>query len=234
MTTPIQQVGRNRSQVMTGAPDVKYSGGFWIGDPVYDPEQFPKSAKEEGNEAAARFGAVSAGFITREGVNENSERSTDKILDWNLDVIDVVTTDFSTTLTVTFAESMNAAVLKFIYGDENVTVDDEAGEVYIRKTADDLPTKSLMFDLKGKNGARGRGFAAEATVQTVGEIAYVKDGLIQYQTTIDVLNDVTGAFLHTWFSKGGVTRASRVEANTGSTIAGGSTVNPPAPAGDTN
>ena len=222
MTAPVQQVGRNRSQVMTGAPDVKYSGGFWIGDPVYDPEKFPKSAKEDGKEAAARFGALSAGFITREGVSESSDRSTDKILDWNLDVIDVVTTDFSTTLTVTFAESMNAEVLKFIYGDENVRVDEEEGEVYIRKTSDDLPTKSIMFDLKGKNGARGRGFAAEATVQTVGEIAYVKDGLIQYQTTIDVLNDVTGAFLHTWFSKGGVTRASRVEANTagGSTVAG--------------
>ena len=210
MTAPVQQVGRNRSQVMTGAPDVKYSGGFWIGDPVYDPEKFPKSATEDGKEAAARFGAVSAGFITREGVSESSDRSTDKILDWNLDVIDVVTNDFSTTLTVTFAESMNAAVLKFIYGDENVEVDEDKGEVYIRKTGDDLPTRSIMFDLKGKNGARGRGFAAEATVQTVGEIPYVKDGLIQYQTTIDVLSDVTGAYLHTWFSKGNVTTASTV------------------------
>ena len=33
---------------------------------------------------------------------------------------------------------------------------------------------------------------------SIGEIAYNKGGLIQYEATIDVLNDVTGTYLHTW------------------------------------
>lgn len=211
MNTPVSNaVGRNRSKVMVGAPEVKYSGGFWIGEPVYEQSLFPTGADQDGKEAAAKFGAVTAGFISQDGVNENIESSTEKILDWNLDVIDVVETEFGATLTVTFVEAMNAAVLKFIYGDENVKVTED--EVYIQKKAGTKPTKSVMFDLKGKNGAKGRGFAAEAQVSNVGEIAYIKGDLIKYETTIDVLNDVTGTYLHTWFKQGAQAKASTASA----------------------
>lgn len=192
-------VGRTRANVMNGAPDVRYSGGFWLGKPCYDPSLFPTGAGEDGKEVAERLGLNSAGFITRDGVGETEDISTEKILDWNLDVIDVITTDYGKQLTVTFAESLNAHVLKFLFGEDKVTVNEETGEVYLRKTADDRPNAAVMFDTKGKRGAKGRGFVAECQVTNIGEIKRVKDALITYTATIDVFNDVTGTYVHDWF-----------------------------------
>lgn len=124
MTAPVQQqTGRNRRNVLVGAPDVRYSGGFWLGRPSQDPEEFPDGAVESGAAVADRLGLESGGYITSDGVSEAEERSTEKITDWNLDVIDIVETDYSLQLTVTFAEAANAAVLRFLYGDQNVTVE---------------------------------------------------------------------------------------------------------------
>ena len=211
MTTPVVQTGRNRANVMTGAPDVRFSGGFWIGPAVTDPDMFPTDATTAPNVAAEAAGLTTAGFITSDGVTESEDRSTEKILDWNLDVIDVVETDYGLQLTVTCAESANADVLKFIYGEENVTVTeptaDVPGQVHIRKGSRELENGAVMFDIKGKGGAAGRGFGAEVQVQSVGEITYTKSSLIQYPLTIDVLNDVTGTYLHTWLTQRGTVTA---------------------------
>ena len=196
MTTPVQLTGRNRRNVMTGAPDVRYSGGFFIGKPAQDATKFPKNAAEEASEIVERLGLESGGYITSDGVSESEDRSTEKILDWNLDVIDIVETEYSLQLTVTFAEAANAAVLKFLYGEENVEVTDTG--VYIKKKSREMPSSAIMFDIKGKNGAKGRAYGDECQVASIGEVAYNKQGLIQYEATIDVMNDVTGTYLHTW------------------------------------
>ena len=146
-----------------------------------------------------RLGLESGGYITSDGVSESEDRSTEKILDWNLDVIDIVETEYSLQLTVTFAEAANAAVLKFLYGEENVEVTE--GGVYIKKKSREMPSSAIMFDIKGKNGAKGRAYGDECQVASIGEIAYNKQGLIQYEATIDVMNDVTGTYLHTWLDR---------------------------------
>ena len=201
MTTPTTtEVGRNRNNLMVGAPNVdKFLGYFLIGDVVTDDSLLPKNASEAKADIAKRLNSATAGFITSDGISEAEDRSTEKILDWNLDVIDVVTTDYSLQLTVPFAESANASVLKFLYGEDNVVVS-ETG-TYIKQTSDDLPRRSIMFDLKGKNGTVGRVFAAEAAVSAKGEITYTKSGLITYQATIDVFPDAAGVYLHKWLGE---------------------------------
>ena len=49
-----------------------------------------------------------------------------------------------------------------------------------------MPSSAIMFDIKGKNGAKGRAYGDECQVASIGEIAYNKQGLIQYEATIDV------------------------------------------------
>lgn len=203
MSAPIQLTGRNRSNVMTGAPDVRFSGGFWIGRSTYDSSKFPTSETEDPQDVAERMDMSSAGYITSDGVAESEDRTTEKILDWNLDVIDVVETDYGLQLTVTFAEAANAEVLKFIYGEDKVTVTPTG--VYVKKGSRDLEDRCIMFDIKGKGGAKGRGFADVCQVASIGEITYAKAGIIQYQATIDVLTDVTGEHMHTWLGKRGAT-----------------------------
>lgn len=196
--------GRNRANVMVGAPDVSVSGGVWIGKEITDPELFPTGAAELGDTVATAAGLVTGGYITSDGVSESEDRSTEKVLDWNLDVIDIVETDYSMQLTTTFAEAANADVLRFIYGDDNVEVipgDAETSEVYVKKGARQPGNVAFMFDTKGKGAMKGRGFAASCQVASVGEITYTKGGLIQYNVTIDVLNDTTGTYLHSWMTR---------------------------------
>lgn len=200
MSSPIPNTGRNRENVYSGAPDVSLSGGFWIGKSTRDAALFPTSALESAEVVAGALGLESAGYITSEGVSKTESRTAEKILDWNLDVIDIVETEYGLQLSVTFAEAANAAVLRFIYGEDNVEVTDNG--VYIREGARSLDNHAIMFDIKGKGDSRGRGFADEAQVASVGDIAYTKSGLIQYAATIDVLNDVTGTYLHTWYETG--------------------------------
>lgn len=225
MTAPVQQTGRNRRNVMTGAPDVRYSGGFFLGRPAQDASLFPEGAVEPTTDIVERLGLDSAGYITSDGVSEAEDRSTEKLLDWNLDVIDIVETDYSLQLTVTFAEAANAAVLRFLYGDENVTVETvtvdgvdgepvEVVQAHVRKGARQLDNAAIMFDIKGKGDAKGRAYADEVQVASIGEIVYNKQGLIQYQATIDVLNDVTGTYLHTWLTQRGVTTSGVVAPET--------------------
>ena len=84
MTSPVQLTGRNRRNVMTGAPDVRYSGGFFIGKPAQDSTKFPTSAAEEASTVVERLGLESGGYITSDGVSESEDRSTEKILDWKI------------------------------------------------------------------------------------------------------------------------------------------------------
>src|SRR5699024_11319666 len=102
---------------------------------------------------------------TSDGVSESEDRSTEKILDWNLDVIDIVETEYSLQLTVTFAEAANAAVLKFLYVEDNVEVT-ESG-VYIKKRSREMPSSAIKFDIKGKTGAKGRAYDNSGRVQHI-------------------------------------------------------------------
>lgn len=194
-------IGRDRRNVMVGAPNVDQFHGYFLIGPVADNIQdFPKNANESKQAIADRLKMKTAGFITSDGISESEERSTEKIKDWNNDVIDVVTTDYGVQLTVTFAEAANAAVLKYMYGENNVEVLDGGG-VHIKQTSGDLPRRSIMFDLKGKHDTLGRVFAAETQVVSTGEIAYSKQGLISYNATIDVFNDAQGTYLHKWLGE---------------------------------
>lgn len=194
------ETGRNRANVFTGAPDVKLSGGVFIGPAALDPKTYPKSPNEDLDALRKALSLTSAGYITKDGTKKSESRSTEKILDWNLDVIDIVETEYGLQLTVTFAEAANAAVLKAIYGEENVEVNTEEGWVHIKegsRTQDDI---CVLFVLRGKGGKRGLGFAPVCQVSSVGEISMTKSSLIQYETTIDVLTAPDGGYLHTWLA----------------------------------
>lgn len=210
----IETNGRNRANVFTGAPDVSISGGFFIGPAALDPEQYPKKPDEDLQELTKRLGLTSAGYITKDGTKKNESRSTEKLQDWNLDVIDIVETEYGLQLTATFAEAANAAVLKAIYGEENVDVED--GFVHIAEGSRVQDDIAVLYAIRGKGGKRGLGFAPVAQISSIGEISMTKSSLIQYECTIDVLSGPDGKYLHTWLS----TKAPTTPAPGSSTEAG--------------
>lgn len=185
-------MARTKSNVLVGAPNVKVGGGFFIGDVIGDEEKFPTDATTELDKS---FNAAPGGYMSEDGLVKTTDRSTEKIKDWNGDIILVVTSDHSVTLKFTCMESANAAVLKMIYGEDNVTINGES--VKIVETSDDLPHISLDFLMLGGQGKAVRAFSPDTQVTSVGDVSFVRAGVISYEVEAEVF-DVFGDGRKLW------------------------------------
>lgn len=171
---------RNRRNVLVGAPDVQAAGGITIGPALKTSENFPTDASKE---LDASLKHVAAGYVSEDGVTKTVDRSTEKIKDWHGDTMVITQSDHSVTLQLTFMEGANGEVLKMIAGENNVTVSDNT--VRVVDNADELPHRSLAFYIKGGNGARILVFAPDVQVTEVGDVSYVRSGVVKYQATLE-------------------------------------------------
>lgn len=171
---------RNRNNVLVGAPDVKAAGGITLGDVVTDAASVPTDAKAD---ISVDLGHEPGGYISEDGLTKTVDRSTEKIKDWNGDTVIIVQSDHSVTLQFTFMEAANAAVLRRVYGDDNVIVSGET--VTTTETADELPHFSLNAEIKGSASKKIRLFAPDAQVTEVGDVNFVRSGVIQYPVTVE-------------------------------------------------
>lgn len=182
---------RNRANVLVGAPDVSASGGITVGD-VATTSNIPVDARTPIDEA---LNHVSGGYISEEGLTKTVDRTTEKIRDWNGDTVLITQSDHAATLQFTFMEAANADVLKIIYGEENVVI---AGDnIMVTDNSDELPHFSLNAEMKGSAEKKVRVFAPDAQVTAVGDISFVRTGVIQYQVTVECF-DVDGDKLYTF------------------------------------
>lgn len=174
---------RNKSNVLIGAPDVSAAGGFSIGKVIRDDSNLPDDATTPLGES---YEAKPGGYITEEGLTKTTDRSTEKIKDWNGDTVLIVQTEHGVSLQFTCMETANANVLKMIHGEDNVLVDE--GKITVIDSGDELEPVSLDFLMLGGQGRKIRAFAPEASVTEVGEVQYVKTGVIQYPVTVECLD----------------------------------------------
>lgn len=179
---------RNKANVLIGAPDVKAAGGFSIGKPVADHSKWPTDATSPLHDD---FEAEPGGYINEDGLTKTVDRTTEKIKDWNGDVVIIVQTEHSVVHKFICMEAGNPRVLKMIYGDDNVTIDDTAKTVTVVDTGDELPTVALDFLMNGGKGKKIRVFDPEAQVLSVGDVQYVRTGVIQYEVEVEAL-DILG------------------------------------------
>ena len=180
---------RNRANVLVGAPDVKAAGGMLIGPSAPAIANYPKDAEEPIAVLQERLGLKPGGFITEDGISKTVDRSTEKIKDWNGDTVVIVQSDHSVTLKLTFMESANAEVLKIIAGDNNVTISEDGKNITVVDNADELPHRALDAEIKGAAESRIRLFAPDAQATEVGDVNFVRSGVIQYEVTFECFPD---------------------------------------------
>ena len=171
---------RNRSNVLVGALDVKASGGLLLGEVQKTADNFPKDASSE---LPTGLNAKPAGFIGEDGLTKTVDRSTEKIKDWNKDTVIVLETDHSVVVKLTFLEAANADVLKAVYGADNVTISGK--NITVADSAGELPHFSLVAEMNGGEGKKGRIFIPDGQVTSVGDITFKKDDVIKYEVEIE-------------------------------------------------
>lgn len=172
------------ANVVAGTPLA--TGGILIGD---------LTATAPTTALSTLTGFSAAGYIGEDGVTEANERSTDRIRAWGGDTVKVVQTEHNVTYQFTFLETLNADVLKAVYGEDNVTTTAatvSTGTLHeVAVNASVLPHKSYVFEVKDGN-AKIRIYVPDGQITEVGEITYSDSEVVGYQVTVEAFADDLG------------------------------------------
>ena len=140
-------------------------------------------------------GFTAGGYIGEDGVTEANERSTDRIRAWGGDTVKVVQTEHNVTYSFTFLETLNAEVLKAVYGEDNVTTTAagaSTGTLHeVAVNAAVLPHKSYIFEVKDGD-AKIRIYVPDGQITEVGEITYSDSEVVGYEVTVEAFSDELG------------------------------------------
>jgi hypothetical protein len=177
-------MANSAANVVAGVPLA--TGGVLIG---------ALTAAEPSTAVSALTGFTAAGYIGEDGVTETNERSTDRIRAWGGDTVKVVQTEHNVTYQFTFLETLNAEVLKAVYGEDNVTTTAatvSTGTLHeVQINSSTLPHKSYVFEVKDGD-AKIRIYVPDGQITEVGEITYSDSEVIGYQVTVEAFADELG------------------------------------------
>ena len=150
----------------------------------------PTSARQD---ITAITTLIDLGFIGEEGFTQSESRDTDKKKAFGGSVVKVLQTDYSATIQFAFLESINANVLKAIYGEENVSIGTalDADEIVVRKNKKQSPHASWVIDVFDGN-ALIRTVIGDGQITNVEDIVKVHTDTIMYTVTMECFEDTNG------------------------------------------
>lgn len=130
------------------------------------------------------------GYIGDSGFTETIAREAEKKRAFGGALVKVLQTEFGNQFKFVFMESLNAKVLKRIYGAANVT-DDGAGNITVKKNAKPLDHESWIIDTEdGKNLLRT--YVPDGQITEIGDIVRVHSDVIAYEVTLDAFENEDG------------------------------------------
>lgn len=133
--------GNKKSNITIGLPK---EGGAVFFAPLGTP--LPTSADAELDEAFENLG-----YVSEDGVTFGKEESVDDIKAWGRETVMISSTEYGEAATINFLETVRESVLKFIYGEENVSFGED-GTVKVASTGDPLPRGVIVVDTLQNNG----------------------------------------------------------------------------------
>ena len=131
------------------------------------------------------------GCISEDGVSNTQESDSEDIFDWEGKTVESPSTTYAETFTMTFIEAVNADVLKFVYGDENVIIS-ESGGIEVRHGGRNDNEGVMVVDTILKGNRINRVVNPRAKLSEVGDINRKRDEVIGYESTIKALSDDNG------------------------------------------
>lgn len=180
----------NSSNVSVGKPSA--AGGIHAGDP--DEVTAPTDCR-----SALPSGLEGLGYVSEDGLSNAIETDTQDITAWGGDTVLTVRTSRKETFTFKFIET-NEAVLKEVYGPENVTVETN-GDIAVLHNSKELPQRLYVFEILLTGNRVKRIVVPRANVQEIGEVLYADGEAIGYEVTLGAMPDDEGNTAYEYIGK---------------------------------
>jgi hypothetical protein len=149
----------------------------------------PLTADTPEDATAPLTGFVDLGYVSDSGLVNSISSDTTDINAWGGDRVLTVRTSRSESFQWTFIET-NADVLKEVYGDGNVTIDD--GDIAVLHNSKDLPRRQYVFEIALTGDRVKRIVVPNGQVTEVGDVTYVDGDPIGYEVTVSAYPDEDG------------------------------------------
>ena len=130
------------------------------------------------------------GYVSEDGLTNATEMEVESIRAWGGDTVLITQTSKDDTFAFTLIEMLNVDVLKLVYGSTNVTGTLQNG-ITILANAKDLDDWCVVIDMVLRSGVLKRIVIPIAKVTEIGEISYVDNDAVGYETTLTCQPDAS-------------------------------------------
>lgn len=138
---------------------------------------------------------VNLGYINEDGLTNSIETDIENKTDWNGDTVLTVTTSREETFGFTLMET-KGAVLKEVFGDDNVDVTAQSGDtpekIVAKGKNSEREEKIYVFEVVLTNNRVERIVVPKGKVTEIGEITYQSGENLGYELTVTALPDTDG------------------------------------------
>lgn len=133
---------------------------------------------------------VALGYVSEDGVTNTNTPEADTVKAWGGDTVLTLMTAKEDKFKFMLIESLNANVLKAVYGSANVSGALSTG-ITVHANSTQLPASAWVIDMILTNNATKRIVIPEGQIAEVGDIVYKDDEAIGYEITINALPSTT-------------------------------------------
>lgn len=165
------------SSANVGVGKPKINGAIWTAVPG---AQLPTTTTDD----LSALGYTCLGYGGDAGLKESRSKSTEKIKAWGGDVVRVTSSEYEEKYQMTLIET-NVAVLKEVYGQDNVEVDSSTGRIKVYSTSQDLANRIWVFDIALTDTMNERIVVPLGNITEFEDIEYKDDSAVGYGITVN-------------------------------------------------